>query len=48
MMGAVGRRSGGLRRRSHAPALLRDAFHQKESTLRRQPRILQAILTSCL
>ena len=40
MTGTAGRHSGGLRRLRHAPALLRDSFHQQESTLRRQPRIL--------
>jgi hypothetical protein len=40
MVGTAGRQSGGLRRLHHAQAVLRDAFHQQESTLRRQARIL--------
>ena len=40
VIGRAGRQSAGLRRLRHAPALLRDSFHQQGSTLRRQPRIL--------
>jgi nitrogen fixation/metabolism regulation signal transduction histidine kinase len=36
----LGSSAAGLRRLRHRPALLREAFHQQESTSQRQPRIL--------